>query len=159
MKEATGPQPSTTPSPVGGNIMKEFPKTSKLKNVSLILISFLVVLAGVGTGWVLAGKPSGSATPSPSLTTRGREIGIDSGIEAEVEGLDEAEGTLVEGGIEGEGTHHLERAGGPSQNVYLTSTVIDLQASVGKKVHVWGETLSGVKASWLMDVIRIKELE
>ena len=71
----------------------------------------------------------------------------------------EVEGTLVEGGIEGEGTHHLERPGGPSQNVYLTSTAIDLQSLVGKKVHVWGETLSGIKAGWLMDVVKVKVLD
>ena len=72
---------------------------------------------------------------------------------------DTAEGTLQEGGISGEGTHHLVRPGGDSQNVYLTSTVIDLQSFVGKKVQVWGQTVSARKAGWLMDVGKVKVLE
>jgi hypothetical protein len=158
--EPTNPNSVVNPPTSGverSNVMKKFPKHSSKQNLSLILISFVVVLAGVGTGWVLSGKPSGAGVPS--LPTNQEETGINSEIsDADIEGLDEAEGTLVEGGIEGEGTHHLERAGGPSQNVYLTSTVIDLQTHIGKKVHVWGETLSAVQASWLMDVIRIKEI-
>jgi hypothetical protein len=45
---------------------------------------------------------------------------------------------------------------GEDKYVYLTSTVIDLQSFVGKKVKVWGETLSGLHAGWLMDVGKIK---
>ncbi|MCL4364319.1 hypothetical protein M1328_03710 [Patescibacteria group bacterium] len=65
---------------------------------------------------------------------------------------DQAEGTLKEGGIDGEGSFHLERPGGPSQNVYLTSSTVDLSQYIGKKVRVWGETFSAEKAGWLMDV-------
>lgn len=65
---------------------------------------------------------------------------------------DKAEGTLKEGGIDGEGNFHLERPGGVSQNVYLTSTTVDLSQYIGKKVRVWGETFSAEKAGWLMDV-------
>jgi hypothetical protein len=65
---------------------------------------------------------------------------------------DKAEGTLKEGGIDGEGNFHLVRPGGISQNVYLTSTTVDLSQYIGKKVRVWGETFSAEKAGWLMDV-------
>ena len=65
---------------------------------------------------------------------------------------DNAEGILRDGGIEGEGQFHLERPGGISQNVYLTSTTVDLSQLIGKKVRVWGETFSAQKAGWLMDV-------
>ena len=65
---------------------------------------------------------------------------------------DSVEGTLREGGIDGEGNFHLERPGGISQNVYLTSTTVDLSGYIGKKVKVWGQTFSGQKAGWLMDV-------
>ena len=61
---------------------------------------------------------------------------------------------LKKGGIEGEGAYHLERSGGPSQNVYLTSSVLDLSQLVGRKIKVWGETNSAQKAGWLMDVGR-----
>ncbi len=65
---------------------------------------------------------------------------------------DSAEGTLREGGIDGEGNFHLERPGGVSQNVYLTSTTVDLSNYIGKKVKVWGQTFQAEKAGWLMDV-------
>jgi hypothetical protein len=37
-------------------------------------------------------------------------------------------------------------------NVYLTSSTVDLSPFVGKKVRVWGQTFTGQKAGWLMDV-------
>ncbi len=66
---------------------------------------------------------------------------------------------MEEGGIDGEGTYHLVRDGGPTKNVYMSSTVIDLGQFKGKKVQVWGQTISGKKAGWLMDVGKIKVLE
>lgn len=65
---------------------------------------------------------------------------------------DSVEGILREGGIDGEGNFHLERPGGVSQNVYLTSTTVDLSGYIDKKIKVWGQTFSGQKAGWLMDV-------
>ncbi len=65
---------------------------------------------------------------------------------------DKAEGILKEGGIEGEGTFHLERPGGLSQNVYLTSSTVDLSKFIGKQVTVWGQTMQARTAGWLIDV-------
>src|SRR3989338_9842022 len=65
---------------------------------------------------------------------------------------DSVEGILREGGIDGEGNFHLERPGGVSQNVYLTSTTVDLSNYIGKKVKVWGQTFQAEKAGWMMDV-------
>jgi len=67
-----------------------------------------------------------------------------------------ATGVLDKGGLNGEGTHKLVRPGGPSQTVYMTSSVIDLDILVGHQITVWGETFKGQKASWLMDVGRVK---
>ncbi len=72
---------------------------------------------------------------------------------------DKAEGTLKEGGVEGEGNFHLERTGGESQNVYLTSSTVDLSAYINKKVRVWGETFKGSTAGWLMDVGLVEVLQ
>jgi len=65
---------------------------------------------------------------------------------------DQASGLLKEGGIDGEGNFHLERLGGKSQNVYLTSSTVDLSKYIGRKVTVWGQTFQARKAGWLMDV-------
>ncbi|MDA1317168.1 MAG: hypothetical protein O3B87_04045 [bacterium] len=65
---------------------------------------------------------------------------------------DEVEGTLEEGGLDGEGSFHLVRPGGESQYVYLTSTTVDLSEFIGKKVSINGQTFAAEKAGWLMDV-------
>lgn len=142
-------------------IMKEFPKAKGKNTLLLVVASLLVVVAGVGTGWLLSGGALASKEENVSKEAASQMVQSENeaGLADESLFSDEVEGTLVEGGIKGEGTHHLEREGGPSQNVYLTSTVIDLQSFVGKKVMVWGETLSGQTAGWLMDVGKIKVIE
>lgn len=120
----------------------------------LILATFLVVVAGVGTGWLLSTKVinKGSGEVAPGATKTSNEAGI---LNPNFK-YDTAEGILEEGGINGEGTHHLVREGGPSKYVYLTSSVIDLQSFVGKKVEIWGETQASRKAGWLMEVAKVQ---
>ncbi|MBI2066073.1 hypothetical protein HYT60_01010 [Candidatus Woesebacteria bacterium] len=137
------------------SVLKKFPKFDFKSNLPLIVGAVLVVMVGVGTGWLLSGS-RGGATP----TVPGAASGLkEAGIADEATFKDTADGVLEEGGVDGEGTHHLVRPGGASQNVYLTSTVIDLQSFVGKKVQVWGQTISAREAGWLMDVGKIKVIE
>jgi hypothetical protein len=122
----------------------------------VVLGSFLVVLAGVGTAWLINTKvinKTSSAAPGVKVTSTGAGV-LDPKIK-----YDNATGDLVAGGIGNEGTHHIERDGGPTHFVYLTSSVIDLESFVGKKVEVWGETLASKKAPWLMDVAKIQEVQ
>ncbi len=72
---------------------------------------------------------------------------------------DTATGTIEKGSINGEGTHILNRQGGPTQRASLTSSVIDLDLFVGKNVQVTGETFASTKTSWLLDVGTIKILD
>jgi len=72
---------------------------------------------------------------------------------------DSAMGTVKAGGINGEGTHTLLREGGVTQNAALTSSVVDLDLFIDKKVEVKGETNDSAKAGWFMDVGSIKILE
>lgn len=137
------------------SLLRKFPPH---KGTSTLLIgSLLVVLLGVGSGWLLSGSSASSKSGSNSEAVPGaKNSSTQAGLEDEGAFPDSVDGVLEEGGIEGEGTYHLVREGGPSKYVYLTSTVIDLQSFVGKKVTVWGETLSGKQAGWLMDVGKIK---
>ena len=151
--------PETQAPEVVKPIVKPVFKKDNKKNLFLIGGITLLVLAGIVTGWLLSGAKKGSLiSPSgDSVAAPGAKSGSEeAGIADESTFRDSAEGMLEEGGVNGEGTHHLEREGGASQNVYLTSTVIDLQSFVGKKVKVWGETISGKQAGWLMDVGKIK---
>lgn len=72
---------------------------------------------------------------------------------------DSATGTLEKGSINGEGTHILNRPGGSTQRASLTSSVVDLDLFVGKKVEVKGQTNASTKTSWLLDVGTIKIIE
>ena len=117
----------------------------------------LIVLAGIGTGYALSRSNVQGVTVSE---TGSRTVETETTVGSLDETFsDEAEGLLVEGGIEGEGSHHLERDGGPSRYVYLTSSVVALDDYVGKQVKVWGETHDAQKAGWLMDVGKLEVLE
>lgn len=121
-----------------------------------ILGAFFVVLAGVLAAWLLSSKilknNSNSTGAAPGVKVTSTEAGK---LDANTK-YDTASGTLREGGINGEGTYHLEREGGISKYVYLTSSMVDLSSFVGKTVDIWGETLASKKAGWLMDVAKIK---
>lgn len=122
-----------------------------------------ILLSGVVSGWGIARATGSSSGGELKSSEAAQESGIAAGdivgVKDETAFHDHAEGVLVEGGVGGEGSHHLLREGGESQNVYLTSSVVELNLFVGSKVTVWGETFSAQKAGWLMDVGRVKVLE
>lgn len=127
------------------------------------LIVMLVVAAvlGVGTGYVLTTRGSaGITTSSTSLKdASSAKKGMVVGSNDTKTFKDAAEGVLKNGGVDGEGQYHLERTGGESQNVYMTSSAVDLSLFVGKKIKVWGETQTAKTAGWLMDVGKVEVLE
>jgi hypothetical protein len=128
--------------------------------VRMIAILVLIAFLGVGTGFVFSqfsAKTGKSVIPgvlNPNAPKKGQSYG--DGDPAVFK--DTAEGVVREGGIEGEGQYHLEREGGESQNVYMTSSLVDLSEFVGKKVKVWGETQKAQTAGWLMDVGKVEVL-
>jgi hypothetical protein len=146
---------------VKSRLLKKFPSSKSKQTTYLVLLSVVVVIAGVASGWLLSnnlqrisGGKSGKAT-----TSKANGDLTEAGISDESAFPDSAEGELEKGGIDGEGTHHLVREGGEARYVYLTSTVIDLESFVGKKVKVWGESIAAEHAGWLMDVGKIKRID
>lgn len=144
-------------------LVKRFEDKVKKTACSKLLIAvFLTVLAGVGSGYFLSSKQEWLRQRG-EVAQEGKvekiKKGTTVGITDEKTFRDSAEGKLEKGGIDGEGSHHLVRPGGESQNVYLTSSVIDLDKFVGRKVKVWGETFAAKKAGWLMDVGKLKVLD
>lgn len=137
-------------------------KSNKIKKVFPAVLVILVLGLGVFTGWLFADKSRGEAGPTQGTGIVSKESIVKGGEygETNVKNFqDKAVGVLESGGIDGEGTHKLIREGGPSQTVYLTSSVLDLEQFVGRKLEVWGATMTAQKAGWLMDVGRVKVLD
>lgn len=123
------------------------------------LIILLIILAGAGTGYLLAGKGSGRIKlASGEKTVSGKD---EMGLKDEEAFPDKARGRIEvnEGEKVVEGSHKLLRPGGESQTAYLTSSVVDLDLFLGKCVEVWGETFSAQQAGWLMDIGYVKKLK
>lgn len=150
----------STLNPVKSTVVRQFDNESPLKkNIVLGIISIVVVLAGIGAGYLVSGV--GKKTQTAKLTAANKIVVS----KTEAGPLDVSkfstttDGVLTEGGIGGEGNFHLVRGSGPSQYAYLTSSSVDLTPFIGKKVQIWGETMSGKKAGWLIDVGKIKVME
>lgn len=124
-----------------------------------LLILLVPLLLGALSGYALYRKNTEGKVRLAGKNVEVVQNQTEEGVKDAATFRDTASGTLQEndGKITNEGAYILVRDG-PSQNVYLTSSVVDLGKYVGKKVQIWGETFQGQKAGWLMDVGRIKVL-
>ena len=150
----------TQAQPLIRNFNSDSIKSAFTPRVVAILIG--VVIVGVISGFLVSRSGSLSmqavktgTAASGSSATAGTIIGSSDTTTFK----DIAQGTLKAGGIDGEGAFHLVRPGGDSQNVYLTSSSVDLSQFVGKSIKVWGATQTAQHAGWLMDVGRIQILQ
>jgi hypothetical protein len=127
---------------------------------SLFIFLVIAVVLGAVTGYAFrfkgnTGNTLTSGTVGSSNISKGTVVGSNDTKTFK----DIASGTLKNGGINGEGQYHLVRPGGDSQNVYLTSSSVDLSKFADKKIKVWGQTQAAQYAGWLMDVGRVEILE
>lgn len=145
------------------NIVHQFENKvdTKFMTKRILMIFIFIALSGFLTGYILAtpvlqkGKKSQTTNYTKEDVKKGQIFGS-SDLKTFT---DQVEGVLKEGGIDGEGEYHLERPGGISQNVYLTSSVVDLSAFIERKVRIWGQTNKAKKAGWLMDIGKLEVLE
>jgi hypothetical protein len=137
---------------------------------TIILVAVLVIAAGAATGYALADKTGRTTTGQGSGSANGKSLfGSKSAEDQNGEGVNDDQmfpdivdkGVLQpnDGSITMEGTHMLLREGGPSQTVFLTSSVVDLSQYEGQQVTLRGRTFNGETAGWIMDVGWIKVLE
>lgn len=128
-----------------------------------IIIILLAILLGVFSGFFLATRTThqiiGTTTNNTSSIAGGLKVGDVIGSNDATTFKDTTEGVMTAGGIDDEGQYHLVRPGGDSQNVYLTSSSVDLSQFLKHKVKVWGATQKAQKAGWLMDVGRVEVLQ
>lgn len=139
-------------------VVHKFDTKTSFFSGKYIIILVIALLLGVGTGYLFANKSGTSGGLKLSNVLSSSPKGTTVGSSDTSTFKDTAEGTLKEGGIDGEGAFHLERSGGDSQNVYLTSSIVDLSKYVNQKIKVWGQTQKAQHAGWLMDVGRIQVL-
>lgn len=137
------------------------PQGVKLTSVPLMAAAVFIIILGIVSGYLLSqrGAVKGAKVNNGSVSSEKLGKGTVVGSSDTKTFRDSTEGILKAGGIDGEGSHHLERPGGESQTVYLTSSIIDLEQFVGQKVKVWGETNKARKAGWLMDIGKVEILE
>lgn len=151
-----------TQNPLMHPISKKVEGVSSIFTKNLFILLIVAVVLGGMTGYVLSSKSSssGNALTSGSVdSTTKISKGTIVGSNDTKTFKDVATGTLKNGGINGEGQFHLVRVGGDSQNVYLTSSSVDLSQFVDRKIKVWGQTQTAQYAGWLMDVGRVEVLE
>lgn len=133
------------------------------------LIAIVVVLGLTSGFWLSRLMPLSSNSDNTSnQTTKNEATSTDqiSGSEQLKPGVsygnssaifsDSAQGVVTAGNINGVGTHILVRDGGDSQRVSLTSSTVDLDLFIDKKVVVKGQTNDSQKTGWLLDVGNIK---
>jgi hypothetical protein len=139
------------------------PKNNNLK-IIIIIIAVFAITSGF---WVSRFWPSQTAVSlddlentvgSSAVDAESLEVGVVYG-NIQKAFKDVATGTIEKGSINGEGTHILNREGGATQRASLTSSVVDLDLFIDKKVEIKGETNASTKTSWLIDVGNIKILE
>ncbi len=141
---------------------KEAPSQSPFFSMKTIGIFVIVIILGVGTGFALAkgGEKTASLVSKTGLPVGSNvEKGETYGSEDTSIYSDDATGVVRKGGVGIDGAFHLERPGGESQTVAMTSSEVDLSQFVGRKVTVWGTTQTAQVAGWLMDVGRVEVIE
>lgn len=130
------------------------------KNIVPIAIIVIVIAAGALSGLVLSSRSKSKSASSSAISEE--ELTPEQQQSFQVVTRDQAEGVVEKNDKfeeTAQGQWKLIRPGGESQTAYLTSSFLDLDEYVGKKVKVFGETLGSDKVGWLMDVAKIEVIE
>ena len=143
-------QPDPKPLSSGGALGRFLP----------IFIVLVIVTLGIVSGLILASRQK--STTQTAALGENQETSKQISETLAQTFRDEAEGTIQKNDEldkYSQGTHKLMRPGGESQTAYLTSSVLDLDQYVGKKVKVFGETFGSSQVGWLMDVGKVEEIK
>ena len=125
-----------------------------------ILLVAVLIAGGIVTGLLFSNRTKARGIQN-TLPQEGQDLNQEQKQSLQVVTRDSAEGTLEKNDKfeeTAQGQWKLIRPGGESQTAYLTSSFLDLDKYVGKKVKVYGETLGSDKVGWLMDVAKAEEI-
>ncbi|MBI2012819.1 hypothetical protein HYW39_00575 [Candidatus Curtissbacteria bacterium] len=164
MKEIAFPQdssksqqgPSAQPQ---STFLRSVPKRESFSKILPFIIVIVIVGLGIFSGLVLSSRNK-AAGETPSIDEKAlsqeQKESFSQTFRDEAEGVVERNDTLDK---YAQGTHKLIRPGGENQTAYLTSSVLDLEQYVGKKVKVFGETFGSSQVGWLMDVGKVETID
>ncbi len=138
--------------------LRSVPKRSMLSKFLPILIVVVVVAAGIFSGLVFSSRAKSASQAASSALQDDKNLPPEVQKSFNQTFKDQAEGVIEKNDQDkyAQGTHKLIRPGGESQTAYLTSSVLDLDKYVGKKVKVFGETFGSSQVGWLMDVGKVE---
>ena len=137
------------------NSLRAVPAKARLSKFIPIIIIVLIVGAGIFSGLVISSRSKSAKIASSAFNEQNLTPAAKQSFAQTFR--DQAEGTVEKNDQDkyAQGTHKLIRTGGESQTAYLTSSVLDLDQYVGKKVKVYGETFGSSQVGWLMDVGKV----
>jgi len=147
------PQPQIT------DQLRTAPKQAKLAKILPYFIVVVIVALGIGTGLVASSVQKAKAQNHQAKSIEEEELSPEQQQSFSQTFRDEAEGIIEKNDdfdTYAQGPWKLIRTGGESQTAYLTSSVMDLDEYIGKKVKVYGETFGSGQVSWLMDVGKVE---
>lgn len=139
------------------NVRQASGEKSAAPKIIQILIILIILVVGVGTGLIFSSRAKSQQlaqtlptdTPLSSAQKQNVQTVTRDTAEGVIQKNDKFEQTA-------QGQWKLIRPGGDSQTAYLTSSYMNLDQYVGKKVKVYGETLGSEKVGWLMDVAKVE---
>jgi len=121
-------------------------------------VLIVVAILGIGTGYGLTQVSSSSGKkliPLPNVSSAEKGKNVCTTNTGFIK--DTAEGTLADGGIEGEGQYHLvpSRRRQPKWSI-MTSSTVDLSQFIGKKIKVWEHPLLNMQVgSWMSGKVEV----
>ena len=139
--------------------LRAVPDKTILSKILPYFVVVVIVALGIGTGLVASSVQKAKAQNHKAVSLEEEELNPQQQESFAQTFRDEAEGTIEKNDDldkYAQGTHKLLRSGGESQTAYLTSSVLDLNEYVGKKVKVFGETFGSSQVGWLMDVGKVE---
>ena len=139
--------------------LRAVPDKTILSKILPYFVVVVIVALGIGTGLVASSVQKTKAQDKQAKSIAEEELSPQQQESFAQTFRDEAEGIIEKNDdfdTYAQGPWKLIRTGGESQTAYLTSSVMDLDEYIGKKVKVYGETFGSGQVSWLMDVGKVE---
>src|SRR5436853_56947 len=113
-----------------------------MKQYALLALAGIIILGGGAAAGVVLHRNQNPevAGTSANINTKVVKSETEEGSMDLKTFSDTASGKLEDGGLNGEGTHHLVLDSNPKNSAYLVSSLVDLSKYEGKHVQVWGST-------------------